>query len=75
MEWNFGDNERLDDQKRLKLLKTIEGVADIPYEYKLKIIAPMLQKLSGDVDEKVIADILKKRNEERKGLRVTYGEL
>ena len=75
MEWNFGDNERLDDQKRLKLLKTIEGVADIPYEYKLKIIAPMLEKLSGDVDEKVIADILKKRNEERNGLRVTYGEL
>lgn len=75
MEWNFGDNERLDDQKKIELLKKVEGVADIPYEYKLKIIAPMLEKLSGDVDEKVIADILKKRNEERKGLRVTYGEL
>ena len=42
----------------------------------MKIIAPLLKKLSGDeVDKKLIKDIMNKRNEERKGLRVTYGEL
>lgn len=76
MEWDFGDNERLDDQKKMELLKEIEKVADVPYEYKMKIIAPLLKKLSGDeVDKKLIKDIMNKRNEERKGLRVTYGEL
>jgi hypothetical protein len=76
MEWDFGDNERLDDQKKMELLKEIEKVADVPYEYKMKIIAPLLKKLSGDeVDKKLIKDIMNKRNEERKGLKVTYGEL
>jgi hypothetical protein len=60
----------------MELLKEIEKVADVPYEYKMKIIAPLLKKLSGDeVDKKLIKDIMNKRNEERKSLRVTYGEL
>lgn len=75
IEWDYGSNERIDDQKKLELLKAIEGVADIPYEYKARIIEPLLAKLIDGEDEKAVQDIMEKRNKEREGLRVTYGEL
>ena len=75
IEWNYGDNERLDDDKRIRLLKQIEGVAEIPYEYKARIIEPMLSKLMQDTDEKATKELVEQRNKEREGLRVTYGEL
>lgn len=75
LEWDYGDNERLDDQKRLELLKRLEGVAEIPYKYKARIIEPLLRKLSYNDNEKEANELLAARNEERKGLKITYGEL
>ena len=75
LEWDYGDNERLDDQKKLELLKKLEGVAEIPYKYKARIIEPLLRKLANTENEKEVAELLKARNEDRKGLKVTYGEL
>lgn len=74
-EWNYGDNERLDDDKRLRLLKQLEGVAEIPYLYKAKIIEPMLNKLIQNADDKLTKDIIKNRNAEAESIKVTYGEL
>lgn len=75
LEWNYGDNERLDDQKKLQLLKQLEGVAEIPYTYKAKIIEPLLRKLADNSNQKEVAQLIKERNEDRKGLKITYGEL
>ena len=75
IEWDYGSNERIDDQKKLELLRQIENLAEIPYEYKIKIIEPLLTKLIDDNESDNIKDIIKKRNAENKGLKVTYGEL
>jgi hypothetical protein len=75
MEWNYGDNERLDDQKKLKLLRQIEGVVGIPYEYRVKIVQPLLMKLIDEVDDKTLKDIVEKRNIEQGNVNITYGEL
>ena len=75
MEWNYGDNERLDDQKKLKLLRQIEGVVGIPYEYRLKVVQPLLMKLINEVDDKTLKDIIEKRNIEQGNVNITYGEL
>ena len=75
IEWDYGSNERIDDQKKLELLRQIENLAEIPYEYKIKIVEPLLTKLIDDNKSDNIKDIIKKRNAENKGLKVTYGEL
>lgn len=75
MEWNYGDNERLDDQKKLKLLRQIEGVVGIPYEYRIKVVQPLLMKLIDEVDDKTLKDIVEKRNIEQGNVNITYGEL
>lgn len=75
MEWNYGDNERLDDQKKLKLLRQIEGVVGIPYEYRVKVVQPLLMKLIDEVDDKTLKDIVEKRNIEQGNVNITYGEL
>ena len=72
-EWDYGDNERLDDQKKIELLGKIERVVGIPYKYRIKVVEPLLAKL---VDDKIdIDEVQKERSEEQEGLKVTYGEL
>lgn len=75
MEWDYGDNERLDDDKKMRLLKQLEGIAEIPYRYKAKIIMPILRKMIEDGDDESIDELVNERNQERNNLRVTYGEL
>ena len=76
LEWNYGSNERLDDQKKLKLLSSIQKVASVPYTERAKIIAPILQKLlDDDFNIDYVEELVKGRNEERGNLRVEYGEL
>lgn len=72
-EWDFGDNERLDDQKKIELLGKIERVVGIPYSYRIKVVEPLLAKL---VDDNIdIEEVKKERQEETEGIEVTYGEL
>lgn len=75
IEWDFGSNERIDDQKKLELLKEIEGVVGIPYEYRIKVVQPLLMKLIDNVDDKTLKDIMDKRNIEQGNINITYGEL
>jgi hypothetical protein len=76
LEWDYGSNERLDDQKKMQLLKQAEGVANIPYEQRAKIIAPLIQKLINDNSaDKMAKDLIKKNKEEAEKLRIEYGEI
>ena len=76
LEWDYGSNERLDDQKKMQLLKQAEGVANIPYEQRAKIIAPLIQKLINDNSaEKMAKDLIKKNKEEAEKLKIEYGEI
>jgi hypothetical protein len=76
LEWDYGSNERLDDQKKIQLLKLAEGVANVPYEQRAKIIAPLIQKLVNDNSaDKMAKDLIKGNKKEAENLRIEYGEI
>ena len=71
--WDYGDNEKLDDNKKINTLQAIQKAMAIPYSTRAKILTPILNKL---IDEKTDADsIVKAYNEEREDIRMTYEEL
>lgn len=70
--WDYGNNEKLDDNKKIATLKAIQGVMSIPYSTRAKITAPILNKL---IDEDVNADELTKAyTEESERMKLTYEE-
>ena len=71
--WDYGDNEKLDDNKKINTLQAIQRAMSIPYATRAKILTPILNKL---IDEKTDADsIVKAYNEEREDIRMTYEEI
>ena len=43
--WDYGTNEKLDDDKKIRTLKAIQQTMSIPYSTRAKIITPILNKL------------------------------
>ena len=71
--WDYGDNEKLDDNKKINTLQAIQRTMSIPYSTRAKILTPILNKL---IDEETNADsIVKAYNEEREDIRMTYEEI
>lgn len=70
--WDYGDNEKLTDDKRIKTLKAIQGVVDIPYDTRLDIALPIIKKLIDTPTEK--EDLIKLHNKEREDLKINYEE-
>lgn len=76
LEWDYGSNERLDDQKKIQLLKLAEGVANVPYEQRAKIIAPLIQKLVNDNSaEEMSKKLIKGNKKESEEMKIEYGEI
>ena len=72
IQWDYGNNEKLDDDKKIKTLKQVESVIDIPYETRAKIVTPIINKL---IDEKVTNDdLVKEYQKEKESLKVMYEE-
>lgn len=70
--WDYGDNEKIDDDKKIRTLKQIQQTMSIPYNTRAKIMTPILNKL---IDEPVDADSLQKAyNEEREDIKINYEE-
>lgn len=70
--WDYGDNEKLTDDKKVKTLQAIQRTMSIPYETRAKIITPILNKL---IDEKTDAEELSKAyNQEKDELKINYEE-
>jgi hypothetical protein len=70
--WDYGDNEKLDDDKKVKTIKAIQQAMSIPYSTRAKILTPILNKL---IDEKTDADsIIKEYNKEKEDIKLTYEE-
>jgi hypothetical protein len=70
--WDYGDNEKIDDDKKIRTLKQIQQTMSIPYNTRAKIMTPILNKL---IDEPVDADgITKMYNEEREDIKINYEE-
>jgi hypothetical protein len=70
--WDYGNNEKLTDEKRISTLQAIQRTMAIPYSTRAKILTPILNKL---IDEEVNADELTKAyNKEREDIRLNYEE-
>ena len=70
--WDYGNNEKLDDDKKIKTLRAIQGTMAIPYSTRAKIIAPILNKLiDDDVDADGLAEAYKI---EREDIKINYEE-
>lgn len=76
LNWDYGSNERIDDMKKIDILKKIQNVASIPYEQTSQIIAPMLQRLLGSNEPDELAIKLQKANKkEKESIKIEYGEI
>lgn len=73
--WDYGNNEKLTDDKRINTLSAIERVMAIPYSTRARIITPILNKLLDEQTQVKEEDIVKGYQEERDSIRVDYGEI
>ena len=73
LDWDYGDNERLDDMKKLDVLKKMQTVGAIPYSYRAKIMIPILNKLLDEPTKDT--ELIKAYKEEIKDIEITYNEL
>ena len=72
VDWNYGSNERIDDMKKIEVLKEIQRSASIPYKIRAEILTPVINKL---IDNKINAeDLLSAYNEENK-TQIEFGEI
>lgn len=70
--WDYGDNEKLDDDKKITTLRQIQTTMSVPYSTRAKILTPILNKL---IDEDIDADeITKAYNKEREDIKINYEE-
>ena len=70
--WDFGNNEKLDDDKRIKTLGAIQRVMSVPYSTRAKIITPILNKL---IDENIdVETMIKDYDKEKEDIKLTYEE-
>lgn len=70
--WDYGDNEKLDDDKKIKTIQAIQRAMSIPYSTRAKILTPILNKL---IDEKTDANsIIQDYEKEKEDLKLTYEE-
>ena len=70
--WDYGNNEKITDDKKITTLQAIQRTMGIPYSTRAKIITPILNKL---IDEKTNADaITEAYNQEREDIKLNYEE-
>ena len=70
--WDYGNNEKIDDDKKIRTLKAIQSTMAIPYKTRAKIMTPILNKL---IDEKIDPETLTKDYiKEEKDLKISYEE-
>ena len=71
--WDYGTNERFDDMKKLEVLNKIQKSVAIPYKTRVKVVAPMLNKL---IDESIETDeLVEEYREEADRINVEFGEI
>ena len=70
--WDYGENEKLTDDKKIKTLQAIQKTMAIPYETRAQILTPLLNKLiDTDVNPE---DLVKKHKEEGNDIKFSYEE-
>lgn len=73
LQWDFGTNELIDDNKKITTLQAIQRTMSVPYSTRAKILAPIINKL---IDEKTNADkLFNDYKLEREDIKLTYEEI
>ena len=73
LSWDYGNNEKLDDDKIIKTLASVERVMSVPYKVRAKLMTPILNKLMKDkIDEE---DLIAENEKERDFIKIDYGEI
>jgi hypothetical protein len=73
VEWEYGANERIDDMKKLEVLKGVQRAMSVPYSVRADIVLPILNKL---VDKPIEREALVKEwQEESNKMNIEFGEL
>ena len=71
--WDYGDNERLTDMKKLQVLSAVLRTMSVPYSVRSKITAPILNKLiDEDIEPEVLFTDWKK---EKDDIEIDYAEI
>lgn len=71
--WEYGANERIDDMKKIEILKDIQKAMSVPYSVRADIVLPILNKL---VDEPIERDnLIKEWQDENNKMNIEFGEL
>lgn len=71
--WDYGSNERFDDMKKIDVLNKIQRTMAIPYKTRVKIVAPLLNKL---IDEDIETDdLVEEYEKEADRINVEFGEI
>lgn len=70
--WDYGDNEKLDDDKKIRTVQAIQRAMAIPYSTRAKILTPIINKL---IDVPLTdTDLTNAYNSEREDIRIEYEE-
>lgn len=70
--WDYGTNEKLDDDKKIRTLRQVQSVMSIPYSTRAKVLTPIINKLiDTDLTED---DLVKGYKEEREDIKLSYEE-
>lgn len=73
VEWEYGANERIDDMKKLEVLKDVQKAMSVPYSVRADIVLPILNKL---VDKPIEREALVREwQEESNKMNIEFGEL
>jgi hypothetical protein len=75
LNWDYGENEKFTDMKKIQVLGRVNGVVSVPYKERLKIVLPILNKLKDmKIDDKQLEELLKQHSEEE-NINIEYGEI
>ena len=71
--WDYGDNEKLTDEKKISTLQAIQRTMSVPYSMRAKIITPILNKLldTNITDE----ELTEAYNNDREDIKIDFGEV
>jgi len=73
VDWDYGANERIDDMKKLEVLKDVQKAMSVPYSVRADIVLPILNKL---VDKPIKREsLIKDWQDESNKMDITFGEL
>ena len=72
LQWDYGRNELIDDNKKITTLQAIQRTMSVPYSTRAKILTPIINKL---LNENIDSETLyEEYNKEREDIKLSYEE-